>query len=134
MTQHLALCPAVHRPRPGGVNLHVVHSMGEIRGSQLPGTEIFEIDIEFPDAPVPRLAKRDASLSTPATRLSCTLNCCTRFPFATSTPATTLMPLIPDEGVTPRVGAWSTWLQKTCAADTTLDRKSTRLNSSHLGL
>jgi hypothetical protein len=48
--------------------------------------------------------------------------CCTWFPLASSSPApaATVIPLIPEEGVTPSVGAWSTWLQKICAADTTL--------------
>src|SRR5881227_3668932 len=77
-------------------------------------------EIAFPDAPSPRLANRDASPSTPRTRLSTTLNCCTWFPCVASNPAVTLMPLRPEEDVTPKVGVWSTWLQKICAADTTL--------------
>src|ERR1035441_2762636 len=48
--------------------------------------EIWEIDIVFPVAPA-RLAKREASPSTPATRLSYTLNWFTWFPVASRSPA-----------------------------------------------
>src|ERR1017187_6949846 len=94
--------------------------MGGVGGSQLTGTETLEPDIEFPDAPSPRLAKKDASLSAPAIRLFSTRTCSTWFPVAVSNPAVTLMPLIPEEGAAPRVGSWSTWLQKICGRATTL--------------
>ena len=75
--------------------------MGGVGGSQLTGTETLEPDTEFPEAPSPTLAKKDASLSAPAIRLFSTRTCSTWFPLAVSNPATTLMPLIP-EAPTPR--------------------------------
>src|ERR1035438_209194 len=85
--------------------------MGGVGGSQLMGTKTLEPDTEFPEAPSPTLAKKDASLSAPAIRLFSTRACSTWFPVAASNPAVTSMPLIPEAGVTPSVGIWSTCLQ-----------------------